>query len=83
MNAEPASRKSQSSTLESGSDFRAALEDKESIADLRKTVRGWLQIAYSSGLPGKFRAWMYQNGVLHQSMWPLMLYEVPITSGTD
>jgi len=33
-----------------------------------------------SGLPGKFKAWLFQNGLLQRLMWPLMLYEVATTA---
>ena len=29
------------------------------------------------GLPGKFKAWLYQNSLLPRLIWPLMLYEDP------
>ena len=33
-----------------------------------------------SGLPGKFKAWLYQHAILPRILWPLMLYEVAITT---
>ncbi|KAK0150652.1 hypothetical protein N1851_008245 [Merluccius polli] len=33
-----------------------------------------------SGLPGKFKAWIYQHGVLPRILWPLLVYEFPITT---
>ncbi|KAI4902387.1 hypothetical protein NFI96_019478 [Prochilodus magdalenae] len=33
-----------------------------------------------SGLPGKFKAWMYQHGILPQLLWPLLVYDVPVTT---
>lgn len=32
-----------------------------------------------SGLPGKFKAWIYQHGILPHLLWTLLIYEVPIT----
>ena len=29
-----------------------------------------------TGLPGKFKAWLYQHGLLPRLLWPLMLYEI-------
>jgi len=33
-----------------------------------------------SGLPGKFKAWIYQHGILPRILWPLLVYEVPIST---
>ncbi len=32
-----------------------------------------------SGLHGKFKAWIYQHGILPRILWPLLVYEVPIS----
>jgi len=32
-----------------------------------------------SGLPGIFKAWAYQHGVLPRILWPLLIFEVPMT----
>ena len=33
-----------------------------------------------SGLPGRFKAWIFQHGVLPRILWPLMLYEIPMST---
>ena len=33
-----------------------------------------------SGLPGRFKAWLYQHAALPRIMWPLTVYSVPITT---
>ena len=33
-----------------------------------------------SGLPGKFKAWIYQHGILPRLLWPLLVYDVPLTT---
>ncbi|KAJ3600351.1 hypothetical protein NHX12_031336 [Muraenolepis orangiensis] len=33
-----------------------------------------------SGLPGKFKAWVYQHGILPRILWPLLVYAVPIST---
>ncbi|KAI7802934.1 polyprotein, partial [Triplophysa rosa] len=40
----------------------------------------WLTAVDKSGLPGKFKAWIYQHGVLPRILWPLLVYEFPITT---
>ena len=42
------------------------------VPDKRRTTR-W-------GLPGKFKAWLFQHGLLPRLMWLLTIYEVPMTS---
>jgi hypothetical protein len=39
----------------------------------------WLATVDKSGLPGKFKAWIYQHGVLPRNLWPLLVYKVPIS----
>lgn len=34
----------------------------------------------STGLAGKFKAWIYQHGILPHILWPLLVYEVPIST---
>lgn len=33
-----------------------------------------------SGLPGKFKAWLYPHGILRRILWLLLVYEVPIST---
>jgi len=33
-----------------------------------------------SGLPGKFKAWIYQHSILSRILWPLLAYEVLIST---
>ena len=33
-----------------------------------------------SGLPGKFKAWLYQHGILPRILWPLLVYKFPIST---
>ena len=32
-----------------------------------------------TGLPGKFKAWIFQHGLLPRIIWPLMLYDIALT----
>lgn len=32
-----------------------------------------------SGLPGKFKTWIYQHRVLPRHLWPLLVYKVPMS----
>ena len=33
-----------------------------------------------TGLPGKFKAWIFQHGLLPRIIWPLMLYDIALTT---
>jgi len=33
-----------------------------------------------SGLPGKFKVWIFQHGLLPRLLWPMMLYGISITT---
>lgn len=45
----------------------------------KEEPRSWLRSWDKSGLPGKFKAWMYQYGILPRILWSLFIYEVPTT----
>ncbi|KAL4008901.1 hypothetical protein ACER0C_002753 [Sarotherodon galilaeus] len=40
----------------------------------------WLIKVDKSGLPGRFKAWIYQHSILPRILWPLLVYTVPITT---
>ncbi|XP_034721949.1 uncharacterized protein LOC117940937, partial [Etheostoma cragini] len=56
-----------------------SLSDRNSIASMEKQLEEWLRRIEKSGLPGKFKAWLYQHGLLPRLMWLLTVYEVPMT----
>ena len=60
--------------------FDDTLGDKNSIEMTQKQVKDWLKRTEDSGLPGKYKAWIYQHGMLPRLMWLLMLYEIPLTT---
>ena len=33
-----------------------------------------------TGLPGKFKAWIFQHGLLPRLIWPQMLYDIALTT---
>ena len=52
-------------------------------ANKRKTevqLMEWLNKIEKSGLPGKYKAWIYQHGLLPRVMWMLTLYEIPMST---
>ncbi|KAL3972927.1 tetraspanin-7 [Sarotherodon galilaeus] len=56
------------------------LKDAASIQATNEDLETWLSSVDKSGLPGKFKAWIYQHGILPQILWPLLVYEVPIST---
>lgn len=60
--------------------FDESLTDRNHIASTEKQTEDWVRRIKKSGLPGKFKAWLYQHGLLPRLMWLLTAYEVPTTS---
>lgn len=63
-----------------GKTFDCTLKDAASIKATNRELEAWLTAVDKSGLPGKFKAWIYQHGVLPRILWPLLVYEFPITT---
>ncbi|XP_050960924.1 uncharacterized protein LOC127162191, partial [Labeo rohita] len=62
-----------------GKAFSCSLNDRDSIRESSTDMEGWLRAVDRSGLPGRFKAWVYQHGILPRLLWPLLIYEVPMT----
>ena len=56
--------------------YDATLSDGENSKHIKSQLNHGLKAIDHTGLPGKFKAWLFQNGLLPRLMWPLMLYEV-------
>ncbi|KAJ3580977.1 hypothetical protein NHX12_017218, partial [Muraenolepis orangiensis] len=63
-----------------GNVFDCSLRDTTSIQSTCTELDGWLKSVDKSGLPGKFKAWVYQHGILPRILWPLLVYAVPIST---
>ncbi|XP_067280778.1 uncharacterized protein [Pseudorasbora parva] len=63
-----------------GKVFDCSLKDTAAIHAPNIELEGWLAAVDKSGLPGKFKAWIYQHGILPRILWPLLIYEVPIST---
>ncbi|XP_030004234.1 uncharacterized protein LOC115429122 [Sphaeramia orbicularis] len=63
-----------------GKVFDSSLKDRASIQSTCSELDGWLKSVDKSGLPGKFKAWVYQHGILPRILWPLLVYAVPIST---
>ena len=63
-----------------GKGFDSFLRDATSIQSTCTELDGWLKSVDKSGLPGKFKAWVYQHGILPRILWLLLVYAVPIST---
>ncbi|CAC5407387.1 unnamed protein product [Mytilus coruscus] len=60
--------------------FNNNLSDRLRVEDTYKQLEDWLKAVDKSGLPGKYKAWIYQHGILPRLLWPLLVYDVPMTT---
>ncbi|XP_062387675.1 uncharacterized protein LOC134076569 [Sardina pilchardus] len=63
-----------------GKMFDSTLKDTAALQATSSELGTWLSAVDKSGLPGKFKAWIYQHGILPRLLWPLLVYEVPLTT---
>ncbi|KAJ3594798.1 hypothetical protein NHX12_004104 [Muraenolepis orangiensis] len=63
-----------------GKVFDCSLRDTTSIQSTCTELDGWLKSVDKSGLPGKFKAWVYQHAILPRILRPLLVYAVPIST---
>ncbi|XP_078118984.1 uncharacterized protein LOC144525794 [Sander vitreus] len=59
--------------------YDASLKDKEQVEQLRKEVASGLENIDRTLLPGKLKLWCMEYGLLTRLLWPLTLYEVPLS----
>ena len=59
--------------------FTHTLKDQEHTEEMLKQTQTWMKVIDASGLPGKVKAWCYQHGVLPRLIWPMLMYETPMT----
>ncbi|TWW66935.1 hypothetical protein D4764_20G0009670 [Takifugu flavidus] len=60
--------------------FDSSLKDTAAIQKSTEELGGWLTKVDKSGLPGRFKAWIYQYSILPRVLWPLLVYAVPVTT---
>ncbi|XP_075315189.1 uncharacterized protein LOC142375145 [Odontesthes bonariensis] len=63
-----------------GKIYYCTLRDTAALQATSEELGTWLRAVDKSGLPGKFKAWLYQHGILPRLLWPLLVYNVPITT---
>lgn len=56
-----------------GKVFGSSLKDTAAIHATNLELEGWLAAVDKSGQPSKFKAWIYQHGILPRILWPLLI----------
>ena len=59
----------------------SSTKDQAAIKRIGGYLDDWLRKIDKSGLPGKFKAWLYQHAVLPRILWPLMLLAIMTIEG--
>ena len=63
-----------------GKIFNCTLKDTSATREASIDLEAWLNKVDKSGLPGRFKAWIYQHAVLPRILWPLLIYDVPMST---
>ena len=63
-----------------GKTFNSSLQDTAAKQKTIKDLEECLTKINTSGLPGRFKAWLFQHAVLPRILWPLLVYDIPITT---
>ena len=53
--------------------FDSTLKYRSAVKEVEQQ---WMRAIDKTGLPGKFKALIYQHGILPRIMWPLLIYDV-------
>ena len=65
-----------------GKKYNNRVDDREQVEETIEEVKGMLKKVDRCKLPGKYKSWMLQNMLLPRILWPLTIYNVPITKVT-
>ena len=57
-----------------------SLNDRENIRMFVEQVKDGLKKIEETGLPGKYKVWMLHHGLVPKIRWPMMLYEISMTT---
>ncbi|XP_069133240.1 uncharacterized protein [Argopecten irradians] len=61
-------------------DTDESLKDSINNSKVEQQVCEGLRNIDKTGLPGNFKAWIFQQGLLPRLSWPLMLYEISVST---
>ena len=60
--------------------YNANLNEKDQIGEIMKGVKKDIQKVEKCRLPGRYKAWMVQHMLMPRLMWPLSIYNVPMST---
>ena len=63
-----------------GKMFDDTLKDGNNKLSVIAQIEKWQLSFDKSKLPGKFKVWIFQHGILPHILWPLMLYDFPLST---
>ena len=63
-----------------GKMFDDTLKDGNNKLSVIAQIEKWLLSVDESELPGKFKVWIFQHGILPRILWPLILYDFPLST---
>ena len=63
-----------------GKMFHHTLKDTTAINEIVNNLKTRIKKVDKSGLPGRFKTWLYQHAILPRILWPLTIYSVPIST---
>lgn len=58
--------------------FDSSLKDSAAIQRLSKELGAWFTKVDKSGMPSRFKSWIYQHSILPLVLWPFLVYAVPV-----
>ena len=62
-----------------GKEYKANLVEKDQIAEVEKDLNLELKKINKCRIPGKYKGWIFQYMLLPRLMWPLTIYNIPIS----
>ena len=65
-----------------GKVFDESLRDINNVSTVQNELSLWLKKIDATHLPGKFKAWCFQFGIIPRLQWPFLLYDFPISTVT-
>ena len=66
-----------------GKVYDKSLGDREQIEEVAREVKEFLRKIERCKVPGRYKAWMLQHMLLPKLMWPLTIYNVPLTKVSE
>ena len=62
-----------------GKTYSASLDEKEQTIAIESQLKDDIRKIEKCRIPGRYKAWMLQHMLLPRLMWPLSIYNVPLT----